>query len=71
MTLQFDEELSGNYLLELINTSGQVLQKKTVTLSSGSLVNLVLDHHPAKGLYFIRASNTSQGKQFITKLLIE
>lgn len=71
LTLVFDENQTGNFMLELINITGQVIQKKSITLNANNLINLDLNSHPSKGMYFLRAKDQSHNKQYITKLLIE
>ena len=72
LTLVFDEDQSGNFLLELINITGQVVQKRSITLNSSNLINLDLSPaHPSKGMYFLRARDQSHNKQYITKVMIE
>ncbi len=71
VTLVFDENQTGNFMLELINITGQVIQKKSMTLTSNNLINLDLNSHPSKGMYFLRARDQSHNKQYITKVMIE
>jgi hypothetical protein len=67
----FDEKQTGNFVLQLVNISGQVLQQTSVTLSSSSTASFNLNFHPASGLYFLRAKDVNGNKQFVTKILIE
>ena len=69
--VQFDENQTGNFMLELVSITGQVIQQKSVVLSGNNTTRLDLDTHPIKGLYFLRAKNTSNNKQYVTKVLIE
>lgn len=69
--IQFEENQNGHFLLELINISGQVIQQKSVNLSSASRVDFDLVNHPARGLYVIRAKDLSHNKQYITKIQVQ
>ena len=69
--IQFAENHSGQFLLELINTSGQVIQQQSVNLSSSNQVDLGIANHPAHGLYLLRARDISHHTQYLTKLQIQ
>jgi hypothetical protein len=69
--VQFDESQNGNFILELVNTTGQVIQQKSVVLSGSNLTKFDLDARPIKGLYFLRAKNINNNKQYVTKLMIQ
>ena len=68
--VQFDEKQSGNYMLELVGTTGQVIAKKQVQLSGVSITNMDLATKPASGIYFLRAVNTANNRQFLTKVIV-
>ena len=68
--VQFDENQTGNFMLELVSITGQVIQQKSVVLSGNNITRLDLDSHPIKGLYFLRAKNTSNNTQYVTKVMI-
>ena len=71
LSVQFEENQNGHFLIELINISGQVIQQKSVNLSASSRVDFDLAGHPAKGLYVIRAKDLSHNKQYITKVQVQ
>jgi Secretion system C-terminal sorting domain len=68
--IQFDEQQTGNYSLELVSTTGQVIERKQVQLSGVSITNLDLSTKPASGIYFLRAINTANNKLFLTKVIV-
>jgi Secretion system C-terminal sorting domain len=68
--IQFDEQQTGNYVLELVGTTGQVIAKKQVQLSGASITNMDLSNKPASGIYFLRAVNTANNRQFLTKVIV-
>jgi Secretion system C-terminal sorting domain len=69
--VQFEENQNGQFLLEMINIAGQVIQQKSVTLSSANRVDFDLARHPAKGLYVLRAKDITHNKQYITKVQVQ
>jgi len=71
VNLLFDEKQSGNFVLQLVSLSGQIIQQKSVTLAGSSTTSLQLNVRPASGLYFLRARDLTNNKQFVTKILIE
>jgi hypothetical protein len=68
--IQFDEQQTGNYVLELVGTTGQVIARKQVQLSGTSITNMDLSHKPASGIYFLRAVNMVNNHQFLTKVIV-
>ena len=68
--IQFDEQQTGNYVLELVGTTGQVIARKQVQLSGASITNMDLSNKPASGIYFLRAVNMSNNRQFLTKVIV-
>jgi hypothetical protein len=68
--IQFDEQQTGNYVLELVGTTGQVIARKQVQLSGASITNMDLSNKPASGIYFLRAVNTANNRQFLTKVIV-
>jgi Secretion system C-terminal sorting domain len=68
--IQFDEQQTGNYVLELVGTTGQVIARKQVQLSGASITNMDLSIKPASGIYFLRAANVANNRQFLTKVIV-
>jgi hypothetical protein len=68
---QFGSGQTGRFLTELISTSGQVMYKKTVTLTGTNQIRLDLNPQPVKGLYFLRTTDLSHNRQFVNKVFIE
>jgi len=71
VTVQFDEPQSGIYSLELISTTGQIVQQKQVQLQGNSLTSMELSAHPARGIYFLRAKDIIRNRQFLTKVIVD
>jgi hypothetical protein len=68
--VQFDELQSGQYMLELVSTTGQIIEKKQVQLFKSSLTNMELTRKPANGVYFLRVVNQANNRQFLSKVLV-
>jgi hypothetical protein len=71
LTLQFDANQTGDFLLELVSITGQVIQRNEVTLNETNLVSLNLSRHPASGVYFLRTRDITHAQQYVTKILIQ
>ncbi len=69
--IEFDQLLSGDFIVNLVNTTGQVLQQKAVTLSGANQIRLDLNSHPATGIYYLQVKDRTNNQQYITKLIIE
>ena len=70
IVIQFDEQQTGNFSLELVSLTGQIIERKQVQLSGSSVTNMDLLHRPARGIYFLRALNQANNRQFLTKVIV-
>jgi hypothetical protein len=68
--IQFDEQQNGHFSLELVNTAGQVIERKQVQLSGTTIANMDLSGKPASGIYFLRAVDIANNRQFLTKVIV-
>ena len=68
--IQFDEQQNGNFSFELVNTTGQVIEKRQVQLTGTSISNMELSTKPASGIYFLRAVDPAHNRQFLTKVIV-
>jgi len=68
--IQFDEKQTGNFNLELVSSMGQIIERKQVQLSGTSLANMDLSVKPASGIYFLRAVDQANKRQFLTKVIV-
>jgi len=66
----FNSNLTGHFLLELVATSGQVVQKKVVTLTGTNQIRLDLNPQPVKGLYFLRTTDLTHEQSYVSKVFI-
>ncbi|HVM87212.1 MAG TPA: choice-of-anchor E domain-containing protein [Puia sp.] len=69
--IEFDQVLSGNFTVDLVNTAGQIIQHKAETLSGVNQIRLDLTSRPSTGLYYLHISNKTNNQQYISKLIIE
>jgi len=70
IAIQFDEQQTGYYSLELVNTVGQVIEKKQVQLSGNTMTGMDLVKKPSQGIYFLRVVNQANNRQFLVKVLV-
>jgi hypothetical protein len=70
LEVRFNSNQTGRYLLELVATSGQVIQQKEVTLAGNSMLRLDLNPQPAHGLYFLRTTDVTHNRSFVSKVFI-
>ncbi|HEX4849341.1 MAG TPA: choice-of-anchor E domain-containing protein [Puia sp.] len=71
ITVQFDQNQNGNYLLELVNTTGQIMQQRSIVMSGTSVTKFDIAGHLPKGVYFLRAKDIKGDKQYVTKVLVQ
>ncbi|HTQ65204.1 MAG TPA: choice-of-anchor E domain-containing protein [Puia sp.] len=69
--VQFDENQNGNFMLELVNITGQILEQKKIILSGTNLTRFDLNSNPAKGIYFLRAKNMDNNEQWLSKIMVK
>ena len=70
LVFEFNTNQTGRYLLELLNTAGQIVLQKPVTLTGTSQIRLDLNPHPVKGLYFLRTTDITHGQHYTSKVFI-
>jgi hypothetical protein len=71
VVFQFTDNQTGEFLLELVNTVGQVIQQKSVILNGSNQINLNINGHPATGLYYLRTRDLTHNKSYLSKILID
>jgi len=69
--LEFDEVQNGNFTVSIINTIGQVIQQKSVTLNGSNQIKMDLANQPAAGLYYLEAKDQTHNQQYVSKILIK
>ncbi|HWB91207.1 MAG TPA: choice-of-anchor E domain-containing protein [Puia sp.] len=71
LQMQFNSNQTGRFLLELIATSGQVVQRKEVSLAGTSQISLDLNPKPVRGLYFLRTTDMTHNRNFVSKVFVD
>jgi hypothetical protein len=71
LQVAFNSNQTGHFLVELVATSGQVIQKKAVTLAGSSQIRLDLSPQPVKGLYFLRTTDLTHEHSYVSKVFID
>jgi len=69
--IEFDKVMSGDFVLDLMNTAGQVLEHKTVTLAGTNQIKLDFTSHPSTGIYYLHVNDRTNNHQYISKLIIQ
>ncbi|HEY4154746.1 MAG TPA: T9SS type A sorting domain-containing protein, partial [Puia sp.] len=71
VTVLFDERQTGAFRLELISTTGQIIQQKQVQMAGNSVASMELAGHPARGVYLLRAQDLGGNRMFLTKVIVD
>jgi len=67
---EFDEMLTGDYRLELINGTGSCVQRKAVSLQASNQMNVDVSGL-RKGLYFLHLTDNSTHQQIVCKVVVQ
>jgi len=70
LLFRFNSPQTGNYLLELVNTAGQITQRVRANIVSGSEIRMDLTPRPAKGLYFLRTTDLTHDRRYTSKVYV-
>ena len=70
LSFRFNSAQNGRFRLELINTAGQVIRQKAVTLAGISEIGMDLDPKPVKGLYFLRTTDLTHDRRYTSKVYV-
>ncbi|MEO5594838.1 MAG: choice-of-anchor E domain-containing protein [Chitinophagaceae bacterium] len=71
MSVTFDHPLSGDYSVDLVNLSGQVIVNKKIKLLNSNIIPVNWNTKPAPGIYFTRVTNTSSMEQQIIRVVVQ
>jgi hypothetical protein len=71
LQVQFNSNQTGHFLVQLVATSGQVVQEKDLTLAGSNQIGLNLSPKPASGLYFLRTSDLTHNRSYVTKVFVQ
>ncbi len=70
LQVQFNSSQTGRFLVQLVATSGQIVQEQAITLAGTSQIRLDLNPQPVHGLYFLRTTDLTHNHNYVTKVLI-
>jgi murein DD-endopeptidase MepM/ murein hydrolase activator NlpD len=70
VSMQFGKLLNGNYKVELINLTGQVVYQQFHRMNNTNSILFDIPGTPA-GIYYLRASNTQGNETFTSKLTVQ
>ena len=71
LQVRFNTSQTGQFLVQMLSTSGQIVQEKTVTLAGSDQIMLDLNPQPAKGLYFLRTTDVTHNRSYVTKVFVD
>lgn len=69
--MQFDEPINGDFAIDIINLSGQIIHTRNIRLQNNNAVNFELAAAPPAGVYYLRAREVNGGRKFGGKLIIQ
>lgn len=69
--LEFNEAQTGNFVVSLVSTTGQPIQRQAVTLSGTNQIKMDLNNKPPAGLYFLQVKDETHNLQYVTKILVK
>lgn len=70
-SIQFNKAVTGNYMVDIVNVTGQKIYAKTLQLNNTNLVSVDMASTPPPGLYYLRAVDQKTGVVYMNKLLVK
>jgi hypothetical protein len=71
LQVQFNSNQTGHFLVQLVATSGQIVQEEDLTLAGANQIRLDLSPKPSSGLYFLRTSDLTHNRSYVTKVFVQ
>jgi Secretion system C-terminal sorting domain len=68
--VQFLNKNGGQYMIEILNTAGQVIYNKKYSVAGNGNLNIQWSHNPQPGIYFLRVLDINNNTQQVEKLQI-
>ena len=68
--MQFDEPIKGNFTIDIINISGQIIHSRNMSLQESTGISFELATAPPAGVYYLRAKEQNGNKTYSGKLII-
>ncbi len=70
VSMQFGKVLNGNYKIELVNLTGQVVYQRMHRMNNTNSIQFDMPGTPA-GIYYLRARNTQGNEIYTSKLTVQ
>jgi hypothetical protein len=70
VSVQFGKILNGNYKVQLVNLTGQVIYQRIHRMNNTNSILFDIPGTPA-GIYYLRASNTQGNETFTSKITVQ
>ena len=70
VSMQFDRSLSGNYVIEVTNLSGQRMYNRMIRLNNNNNVQFDMTNPPPSGMYYLKITDTKTNLSYSNKLII-
>ena len=68
--ISFDRLINGNYNVELVNASGQIVYNSKSRMNNANIITIKWTEKPAPGIYFARVTNMADMQQQLVKIII-
>lgn len=69
--MQFDQPINGDFVVSLVNLSGQIVHTRNVRLQDNNALQFDLAAAPPAGVYYLRAQEVNGTRKFGGKLVIQ
>lgn len=69
VNIQFDEPVTGDFQIQVVNQTGQVVHTSRARLNNNTTSKVLITNPPPPGIYYLRARDMTSEKTFSAKLL--
>ena len=70
VSMQFDRNLTGDYVINVTNLAGQIIYNKNIKLNNASNVQFEISNPPPSGMYYLKITDTKTRLSYSNKLII-
>ena len=71
VSMQFDRNLTGNYMVEVTNLAGQVVYNRNMKLHNSNIVQFDLTNPPPSGMYYLKITDEKSRLSYSNKLIVK
>ncbi len=71
VNVQFDENMTGNFVADILNGSGQCVQRCPLVLNGTNQAKISLSGNHKPGLYYLWIRDNAHNQQFTSKIFIQ